>query len=742
MEDDSEAMLHSSSSRIACALRIKVKVVECTLEDDISSISLHRESRRVFFNASVGTEASFHVIAPASQSESEPPEPISLSLRDKRGKQRRSMKIYLTELLSPKGWVLPPSEGQGSNQEGQISNEEAGECLRIIALASILNDPVRDLPTKAPHTLELCKYRSLSKTSSDSTKKSFGDCSRARYSVRPIRIHGPETSSWVIPTVTHVDAPRSMWFWAVNRPIELDGDEGEYIDVGDGVMAPKRNIEKLQMAFGTEKEKLRIPAQRGKMSILQACFLAPVESALPLTISLGKPILLRKSPVVETSSVLGQDVKYIEDVEISDTESDGADEDDETEVNFENDENFNASLDADESLIDDAFSEDEFDEPPSMGKLISVRAKLQKIMQFENPNLERPANIEDRGAPLHKLPSLRAKMQKMLTLEAPSNDSKKAGSSQPTTDSLSDSGALNLSDTAETSFSYAPLMKRVDDAEQEMISVRRELVCAHAERDRLVEQMHQISLIPRCVSLEAEISTIRQSNDSLKQENLALLRKIKELESKRDAREINLMTRIHDMERREEEKMIQLITRVKELECKEEGRQAKLIERIQELECKEKERMLKEQERVQEIERQEKERELKEQEDRKSREAAERKAMEDAAEKATTEAVKREVVENGKKAIAGDDIEAGDRMSNKEYNRLLSVISDLREELDRQPACDQVLEELMAAKQELVIQKIEKENMARELAQMKGSAASPIRVARSPAFKSPKNEFL
>ncbi len=74
-----------------------------------------------------------------------------------------------------------------------------------------------------------------------------------------------------VPFITHIQSPRKMSFWAVSRPVEVDDDEEQLIDIGDGVFAPKRSIAKLRrLAALRDKNARKLPAENGRMSLLQA----------------------------------------------------------------------------------------------------------------------------------------------------------------------------------------------------------------------------------------------------------------------------------------------------------------------------------------------------------------------------------------------------------------------------------------------------------------------------------------
>lgn len=634
--------LNEKETQIACALRIELLVAECIVPPHIVSISFHRESRRVVFKALSGTQTSFHAVAPAPKSDAKPAAHFSISLLDENGKKWRTVPIELQQLLSPGGRDLlkPSKETTESNSDDTKESHDDKYSLKIVAAATVLTDPVNELPTMAPDTLELSDYRPKAPVTSRSGKKSVDDCSRVRYAVPPVNLHCSLSSARAVPIIAHIESPRGMCFWSMQRPEEDDSDEEGYFDTGDGVMAPKRNINKLRMAYGTEKEKLRIPARNGKMSLLQACFLRPVESAPPLTISLGRPISFSTSTVLDVSSVMEQNIKYIEDVEISDSESEKFDDDDETEINFENDEDvFNPNFSLTESDVpfptessahsfNDSLLEDYIEEPPMISKIPSIREKIQRMMSFESGDRDKGGTSDD----LRKVPSLREKFQRSVSLDCKDDDAKMASDSQKPMQSRASSVSEVVksvsSELDEPVTSYAPLMKRVDEAEREKKSLEQELLCAHAERDRLVEQLSAMSLISRCASLEAQVIMLRESNEKLTKENNELSKRMRALNNN-NARENSSLR------------------------------------------------------------------------------------------------VKNEGGDEKDKKILG----TGEYLPNAEYERLLAVIASLREELDRQPATEHIVEELMSAKQELVMEKIEKENLARELGKLKGTTGSPTRIS-------------
>lgn len=577
----------STKSAVGCALRIELLVLECSLPEDISTLALCRDTRRVIFVASAGVRTVLHVIAPVPRAEGTAPAPVKLELRLKNGHVKSTRDIALGALLAPQGCTLRSLvRGKGA--------------LTLKCGAHVLTDPVRELPAANCGTLELADYRTESRAALGKCA-AFRDCARARFAIPPINQQCGLKDAKGTPVITTIEAPRQMWAWTMARPDEPDeiDRDGEYIDIGDGVFAPKRNVNRLRTAFGTEKEKCRIKASHGKMSLLQASFMRPVEESPPLTTPLGPPISLRSSPVVETIHLLAASDKYIEEVEVSDSDSaevfDPATEHSDEEVfslaDEEEEEEQRQSIDTVLKKMSITGGVTESPQPMAL-KLPSIREKVQRMMSVESDD---PETFE-----IQKVPSIRG--QVIPQDEEPEPSSAKFGES---------------SEEDEPDRGYSHLMKKVEDVERERNALRRELTYAHAERDRLVEQLRAQSLATRCVALEAELMVLRRAHDKAVRENMTLIRKIEDLEKG----------------------------------------QAKI----------------------------------------------EKKKIEKA--------------------------------HSSEYDRLLEVIACLNEELARQPAQDHILEELLMAKEALVSEKIEKEELAREVSvlktQIQGSPISPTRLAEN-----------
>ncbi len=489
----------STKSAVGCALRIELLVLECTLPSDIVTLGLCRETRRVVLAAAAGVRATLHVVAPVPRAEGTAPAPVKLELRLKNGHVKATRDMALGALLAPQGCTLRSLvRGKGA--------------LTLKCGAHVLTDPVRELPPGSSETLELAEYRTECRAPLGK-RPAFRECARARFAIPPVSQQCGLSNAKGTPVVTTIEAPRLLWAWTMARPEEPDDNDrdAEYVDIGDGVFAPKRDVNRLRTAFGTEEEKCRIKAAHGKMSLLQACFMRPVEQLPPLTTPLGPPISLRSSPVVETTHLLAASDRYIEDVEVSDSDSgdgfDPATEHSEEEVfsiaDDESEENTS-------TLVKQGSSKGALNsgsDPAVTLKLPSIREKVQRMMSVENDD---PETFE-----IQKVPSIRGQVIAQQE-EEPEPSSAKFGES---------------SEEDEPTEGYAYLMKRVDEAERERDVLRRELTYVHAERDRLVEQLRAQSLATRCVALEAELMVLRRAHDKAARENTTLQRKIEEIES-------------------------------------------------------------------------------------------------------------------------------------------------------------------------------------------------------------------
>lgn len=518
-------------SVIGCALSLKLEVKVCDIHEEIVSISLAHETRRVQFDACKGVMSEFFAISHAPPQlldveEDLPSTPfhIKLSLNDKGGKQKLTRDITLGELLQHNGLEVRALTDAKDDGEGYI-------LLKTTSI--VLEDPIQELLIATTPILELAKYRMPSKAKLGEPEK-FIDCGRSRYVVTPVDQKCTKNDAQGLPIVSHIESPRVMWAWTMGRPTEdSDDDDGEYIDVGDGVLAPKRNVDRLRMAMGTEEEKCRITAGYGKMSMLQASFLKPVEPLLPLTIPLGPPISLCTSPVIKAVHLLESDVQYIEEVDISNSDSEGEVGGDDEDIQMSGSRGketiemlFEPEDAEDEKSLKSASSTIDVEDSPAINKMPSMREKIQVMMtKVEAGDEKDEANLQRRcSSASTKLSMTFSAEQAQAEEQYKEPDSGKFGMSESDEDSALDSGSRA------PVTGYAPLMKRVDEAERERDVLRRELTYAHAERDRLVEQLRAQSLATKCVSLEAELMVTRRTIEKNEHEKRKLQRKVDEME--------------------------------------------------------------------------------------------------------------------------------------------------------------------------------------------------------------------
>lgn len=592
---------------VGCALRVKLQIDSCVLPEDAHQIALKHGSKCISLRAAAGMDVTFHIIAPLPSAAEPTSEPITFELQDEDNRSLFRTKITIGTLLNRKGLEM----ANFFREEGLLS------CRTFV---TVLHDPVLELPRDKSSIIELVDYFSPEICLGDECKR-LRYCALEQFAVPPVHQLCTIKEARAAPIVTRIGSPRALWTWTTKRPEELDEDyEGEYIDLGDGVFAPKKNIERLRLTFGTQEEKCRIPAGHGKMSLLQACVMKPVEQAPSVVIPLGPPISLRGSPVLLTTHLLKQSEKYIEDVDVSDSEDEkDKDEDFEAAIAMRSTEILEEN-NTDVAASSKKSSESGIADTPSVAKVPSMREKIQAMMQSNDNEAE--------IAVVQKLSSMRSRVQSLVEVEESSSTElfARQSSSKFGVSESDDDAELMSRNSSRKKLDLCPdTRKRLDDAERECTFLRRELESVQGERDRLIEQLRAQSLANRCVTLEAELRALREVSAKAKRENDRLQQRVKSLET------------------------------------------GKKIEEKQGNEL--------------------------------------RKQM-------------------SKKEIN----------MQSEYDRLLEVIANLNEELSRQPDQETILAELLEAKQALVLEKVEKEELARELTVLKTTTSvvvSPTRISDS-----------
>lgn len=156
-----------------------------------------------------------------------------------------------------------------------------------------------------------------------------------------------------VPLCTSVPSPFPIEIWSIAGPEEIDPEEEEeMVDIGDGVLAPKRNITLLQATAKCSSTKAGPLATIGDMSPLQKCRISPRKRRRPLVHDLGKPLNLHKCTVLEASRRMEHDVIYIDEPNLSDSEEfdDEDDEEDDDDDDYENESDNEAGEDANEGF--------------------------------------------------------------------------------------------------------------------------------------------------------------------------------------------------------------------------------------------------------------------------------------------------------------------------------------------------------------------------------------------------------
>lgn len=128
------------------------------------------------------------------------------------------------------------------------------------------------------------------------------------------------------PFVAEIDTPSKgrLSFWSIQGPDEFEFEEDEFVDMGNGILAPRRNIAQLRaMAIQDLKGDKPGPfAEQGKVSLLQKSVISAIGPSERRVIELGTPISLSRSSVVMVTDLLANDVQYVEEPILSDFEED------------------------------------------------------------------------------------------------------------------------------------------------------------------------------------------------------------------------------------------------------------------------------------------------------------------------------------------------------------------------------------------------------------------------------------
>lgn len=125
------------------------------------------------------------------------------------------------------------------------------------------------------------------------------------------------------PIISHIQTPLPILVWSVQGPEETDpDDEDDMIDLGDGLMGPKRNIARLQAAAAGSSTKHGPPALPGIMSPLQKTYIRPTRTKQAMHIALGKPVDFSTCTVVQATRLFDHNQTQIEEPELSDSEDD------------------------------------------------------------------------------------------------------------------------------------------------------------------------------------------------------------------------------------------------------------------------------------------------------------------------------------------------------------------------------------------------------------------------------------
>lgn len=135
------------------------------------------------------------------------------------------------------------------------------------------------------------------------------------------------------PVVSHVRCPFSLNIWSIQGPQEIDpDDEDDLMDIGDGMLGPKRNIQKLQSAATCSNVKHGKPALPGNMSPLQRSNIRPSRTREAIVIALGRPSRPSQLTVLSASKELEQDVIHIDEPDLTDSEFEESEDGDNSDV--------------------------------------------------------------------------------------------------------------------------------------------------------------------------------------------------------------------------------------------------------------------------------------------------------------------------------------------------------------------------------------------------------------------------
>lgn len=136
------------------------------------------------------------------------------------------------------------------------------------------------------------------------------------------------------PVLAHVACPFPLSMWTIQGPEEIDpDDEEDMMDIGDGLLGPKRNIAQLQAAASCSNIRQGTPAFPGRMSPLQRAKMWPSRTREAMVIALGRPPQRSLRTVLAVSKEFQNDVKPIEEPDLSDSEFDGSE--DEGDMGFD-----------------------------------------------------------------------------------------------------------------------------------------------------------------------------------------------------------------------------------------------------------------------------------------------------------------------------------------------------------------------------------------------------------------------
>jgi hypothetical protein len=90
--------------------------------------------------------------------------------------------------------------------------------------------------------------------------------------------------------LSFVNSPFPICVWSIQGPDMPERDpEQELRNIGDGVLVPNRNIQKLKAAAEYSSTKSGPPAMLGNVSPLQLTYILPTKQRAPLVVELGKP---------------------------------------------------------------------------------------------------------------------------------------------------------------------------------------------------------------------------------------------------------------------------------------------------------------------------------------------------------------------------------------------------------------------------------------------------------------------